>query len=124
MRPDQLKQLQDLSERLADVFLVEADPDNWSGGGLPRDMTKEERGDRHWDRKGALGTGAVLSHTLNILNHYDTPGRGTREDPGAEGELDKAITDAEKRASIALARVMSKAKGKDEFDRRTHGKPA
>ena len=125
MRPDQLKQLQDLSERLADVFLVEADPDNWSGGGkLPCDMDKQERGDRHWDRKGALGTGAVLTHTLNLINHYDAPGRGTREDPGAEGELDKAITDAEKRASAALARVMNKAKGKDEFDRRAHGKPA
>ena len=122
MRPDQIQRLKDLSESLADVFIVEADPANWSGGGLPRDMSQEERGNRHWDRKGALGTGAVLSHTLNVIKHYEDrkPAAGAEE--GTEGDLDKAIGDAERRAQAALDRVMNKAKGKDEFQRRALGK--
>lgn len=122
MRPDQIQRLRDLSEALADVFIVEADPANWSGGGLPRDMSQKERGNRHWDRKGALGTGAVLSHTLNVIKHYEDrkPPAGTQDDPDCD--LDNAITEAERRARSALDRVMNKAKGKDEFDRRIHGK--
>jgi len=123
MRPDQIQRLKDLSESLADVFIVEADPTNWSGDGrLPRDMSQEERGNRHWDRKGALGTGAVLSHTLNVIKHYEDrkPAAGAEEE--TEGDLDKAIGDAERRAQAALARVMDKAKGKDEFQRRALGK--
>jgi len=123
MRPDQIQRLKDLSESLADVFIVEADPTNWSGDGrLPRDMSQEERGNRHWDRKGALGTGAVLSHTLNVIKHYEDrkPAAGAEE--GTEGDLDKAIGDAERRAQAALDRVMNKAKGKDEFQRRALGK--
>lgn len=33
LRPDQLKSLADLAEKLADVFITEADPENWSGAG-------------------------------------------------------------------------------------------
>lgn len=118
MRPDQLQRLQDLSERLADVFLSEADPDNWTAGGkLPCDLTREERGDRHWDRKGAMGTGAVLRYTLDILNRQPSGG-GDREQDDA---MDASIREAEQRAAKALARVMDKARGKDEFDRRAHG---
>ena len=122
MRPDQIERLKELSENLADVFIIEADPVNWSGGGLPRDMSQEERGNRHWDRKGALGTGAVLSHTLNVIKHYEErhAAGNPEEDPG--GDLDKAIGEAERRAQAALARVMDKSKGRDEFQRRVTGK--
>lgn len=124
MRPDQIERLKELSENLADVFIIEANPANWSGGGLPRDMTPEQRGNRHWDRKGALGTGAVLSHTLNVIKHYEdrhaAGGGGGDDEP--DGNLDKAISDAEQRAQAALARVMDKSKGKDEFQRRATGK--
>lgn len=122
MRPDQIQRLKDLSESLADVFIVEADPDNWSGGGLPRDMSQEERGNRHWDRKGALGTGAVLSHTLNVIKHYEDRKPAGEAPDDDDGDLDKAITEAERRAKSALDRVMNKAKGKDEFQRRALGK--
>jgi hypothetical protein len=117
MRPDQMKMLNDLAEKLADVFLVEADPDNWSGGGLPADMSKEDRGNRHWDRKGAMGTGGVLRYTLDLLSHHvEGP-----SDPARESDLDAKIKDAEKRATAALNRVLDKASGKGEFDRRTLG---
>lgn len=120
MRPDQLAQLNDLAERLADVFIVEADPNNWSGAGqLPADMDPQTRGNRHWDRKGAMGTGGVLNTTLNLMQHW---GKGGPGDGQPDGDLDDAISDAEKRAKQALARVMNKAQGKAKFDAKTLGK--
>lgn len=123
MRPDQLEKLRALSERLADVFIVEADPDNWSGGGMPSEMTQQERGDRHWDRKGAMGTGGVLKYTLDLIA---SAGERRIDDDAEQAErdadLDRRIREAEKRASAAVARVLNKAKGKPEFDRRVHGK--
>ena len=126
MRPDQIARLQDLSEQLADVFITEADPTNWSGDGkLPCDMSRDERGSRHWDRKGAMGTGGVLKYTLDLVaaatkNAIDDPNAQTERD----ADLDAKISDAEKRAAAAVARVMNKAKSaeKAEFDKRVTGK--
>lgn len=120
MRPDQLKRLDDLAERLADVFLVEADPANWSGAGtLPADLDQQTRGNRHWDRKGAIGTGGVLNTTINLIKHYSAGGPGHDTD---DGDIDAVVADAEKRAKQALARVMNKAQGKAKFDAKVHGK--
>lgn len=121
MRPDQLAQLNDLAEKLADVFLAEADPDNWTAAGkLPMDMTQQERGDRHWDRKGAVGTGAVLNHTLNLIAHHKTG--GTAEETDENDDLDKRIQEAHRRAAAQVKAVLNKAQNKSEFDRRVHGK--
>lgn len=119
LRPDQIARIQDLQERLADVFLVEADPDNWNGAGkLPTEMSREERGDRHWDRKGAMGTGAVLKYTMDIVQH-STTGGGVEV---SEDDLEDKIKQAEAKAKKALARVMNKSAGKDEYDKRIGAK--
>lgn len=113
MRPDQLSKLSELSEHLADVFISEADPENWTGDGVaPRDMTKEERGNRHWDKKNAMATGGVLRYTLDLIksgqdHEIDSPAEQAERDT----DLDKKIVEAEKRAEAALARVMQRAKG-------------
>lgn len=121
MRPDQLAQLNDLAERLADVFILEADPNNWSGAGkLPADMDPQTRGNRHWDRKGAMGTGGVLNTTLNLIKHYSEDGPGAGQEDAAD--LDAAINDAERRAKAALARVMNKSAGKAKFLAKANGK--
>ena len=119
MRPDQLQRLQDLSERLADSFLLEADPAEWPGDGKPpTDMTQQERGDRYWAKKNAMATGGVLRFTLDVIGKHSTPGGST---PAEEDtDLDKRIQEAERRAAAATARVLGKAKG--EFDKRVHGK--
>lgn len=118
MRPDQIARLEQLSEQLADVFIVEADPENWTAGGvLPKDMSQQQRGDRHWDRKGAIGTGAVLSHVLNVLKSHG-PERDTEGNEKAEDDLDEMIKAAESKARKAVNRVIDRAKGKEEFDRR------
>jgi hypothetical protein len=38
MRPDQIQRLQDLSEKLAEVVLEEADPKEWPGAGISLDI--------------------------------------------------------------------------------------
>jgi hypothetical protein len=123
MRPDQIKRLEELTEKLADVFIVEADPENWSGGGaLPNQMTQQERGDRHWDRKGAMGTGGVLKYALDLVNHAQTGAIGADgKEQERDADLDRKISDAEKRAAAAVKRVLNKASGKDEFNKRVHG---
>jgi uncharacterized damage-inducible protein DinB len=109
MRPDQIAKIDDLVERLADVFIVEADPENWTAGGkLPCDMSKQERGDRHWDRKGAVGTATVLNHAINLSRHYReraamSPGGALPADE--EAELDETIRKAAQRAESAEQRA-------------------
>lgn len=123
MRPDQFQQLQDLSERLADVFLSEADPDNWSGAGkLPADMTKNERGDRHWDRKGAMGTGGVLRYTIDLINSAKAATINDDDEQAArDADLEAKIDDAKKRAHAAMKRVLDKT-AKANFDAAVHGR--
>lgn len=121
LRPDQIARIEELQEELADVFIQEADPTNWTAAGkLPNEMSKDERGDRHWDRKGAMGTGAVLKYTFDVLKAHANP--DDKGDGASDEDLDAVIASAEKKAKAALSRVMNKAQGKAEFDKRTHGK--
>lgn len=112
MREDQKIMLAELSERLADVFLQEADPVNWSGAGkLPVDLTREERGDRKWDKQNAMATGGVLRYVMDVTKaaqerEIDNPPEQAQRD----ADLDRQIREAEKRATTAMHRVMSKAK--------------
>ena len=123
MRPDQIERLQKLTEDLADVFLTEAEPCPWPGHG--EDMstwTPQIRGDRHWTKKNAMGTGAVLKYTLDLA-----AGAGANGDEAGnlhgerDADLDRSIREAEQRAAQAVARVLNKAAGKEEFDKRAHG---
>lgn len=118
MRPDQLQRLNDLSEKLADAFLVEADPSEWPGDGKsPADISQQERGDRYWCKKNAMATAGVLRFALD-LTAKAPPGE---TDHARDSDMDRKIAEAEKRASAAVARVLDKAK-KKTFDERVHGK--
>lgn len=106
MRADQLKRLQELSERLADQFILDADPDHWSGAGQKTaEMTQQERGDAYWCRKAAIATGGVLSSTMRLINDVDL-GAGQLE--GEDDALDKMVKAAERRAKEALQRAMNR----------------
>ena len=114
MRPDQLQRIRELSEQLADTFIAEADPSEWSGDGKPpAELTQQERGDRYWCKKNAMATGGVLTYTLNLIKHHEVPGGGSElgEQAGKDSDLDRKISEAEKRAEAAVARVMQRAKG-------------
>lgn len=115
MREDQAKRLAELQERLLDVFMDEADPDNWSGNGVkPAEMTQAQRGDRHWDKKSAASTMVVLTGVDRlILNTKEALGR----DPFDDSDMDKQIARAEAEAQKRAEAVISAA-------RKTHGKAA
>lgn len=112
MREDQKIMLAELSEKLADVFLQEADPVNWSGAGkLPVDLTREERGDRKWDKQNAMATGGVLRYVMDVTKAaQDRAIDDDAEQAERDSDLDRQIREAEKRATSAMNRVLSKAK--------------
>jgi len=118
LRKDQITMLEDLAERLADVFIEEADPANWSGAGTPMaDMTKEQRGNRHWDRKGAMGTGGVLKFTLDIAARANEQVSGDEDD----FDLEAQVKEAQKRASAAMLRIVDGGKRAEFLAKATGG---
>lgn len=113
MRPDQVILLKELAERLADVFIAEAEPDDWPGADTPAsEWTKEVRGDRVWVKKGAMATGGVLRYTLDLLARDAPVAGGQPEDGEKDSDLDRQIRDAERRATEAVNRALSRAKKK------------
>lgn len=108
MRPDQLQRLNDLSEKLADVVLEEADPAEWPGAHTPlAALTQQERGDRYWCKKNAAATFALLERTASLLADVKTVGNDRHKD---DDELDAQIRSKEKEAAKMLERVMKGAK--------------
>lgn len=105
MRPDQKKRLADVSERLTEIVINDADPDTWSGQGkLLGDMTKDERGDAAWCRKTAVQSVALLCRLQQLLRD-DAGGKGDGPDPEDD------IRRAEREAQKMLARVGARANG-------------
>lgn len=67
MRKDQVERLADISEKVADVFIMEADPDNWNGCGTPmQKMDNDTRGNRLWDKRNAVQTGTLLTRIIEL----------------------------------------------------------
>lgn len=109
MRADQIARLKDLSEKLADVVLEEADPDLWPGSGVtPADMTQEERGNRYWCKKNAAATFALLERTQSLLT--DASELDPRGQPHVRPELEAEIAAAEKRAAKSVEQALAKAR--------------
>ena len=127
IRQDQYERLQALAEKLTDVFLDEADSDNWPGKGiLPNAMEASTRGDRYWCKKNAVATVSLIQrvHTLTgLIQVASQGGAGAAgvDDTPEESSLDKEVADAEKEANKLMDQVLKKA-AKREFDKRTHGK--
>lgn len=118
MRPDQIERLVELEESLIDIYLEEADPKNWPGKGAMGDqLTKQQRGDRYWEKKNAIATVALAQETRKLIaNDKAALGR----DPYNGHELDDKISDAEKRAREAIDRVRA-GSTKSEFIKRATG---
>jgi hypothetical protein len=116
MRLDQFLKLQALSEKLADVVILDADAVNWSGAGLTASkMDQQTRGDAYWSRKIALSSISVLRGIQGLIHSTqqfgDTPpapaGEPAQDEPPS---LDAEIAQAEKDARAVLDRVMSGGK--------------
>lgn len=117
MRDDQYQRLQALTEKLMDVFLTEADPENWPGVGiLPNAMDKETRGNRYWCKKDAAATLTLNMRAITMIDaiRRRTPEDGAplagdqAEDDETEDSLDADISKAEKQAEALMAKLQKK----------------
>lgn len=103
MRKDQLKQLESLQEKLIDVLLVEADPDNWPAAEkLPMDLTRDERGDRYWCKKNASASLSVLNKVMGIIHYKEKPTIQPGTGAAANEEIESEIIASEREASKIL----------------------
>ena len=108
MRPDQIQRLAELSEKLAEVVLEEADPAEWPGANMPlASLSQQERGDRYWCKKNAAATFALLERTSSLL----TDAKDLRNNrPGEDDDMEKQIAAKEREAAKLLDKVMKGAK--------------
>lgn len=136
MRQDQYERLQQLEEKLLDVFFGESDPAEWPGFGKKiAAMDQQERGDLYWVKKNAAATLALTQRVGVLIGRVQMSGAGTTQPNGqpADGEgqdaetaaatsaLDADIYKAERDAA-ALLKELRTGQLKNRFDLRVHGK--
>lgn len=102
---DHAERLDTLAYKLGEVFLSEADPDNWPGAGLsPTEMSKEDRGDRNWQAKNANQMGALLMRVMELKAKMAAPaGQPAAGEPPVEDDVNKY----EKQAKELLKKVQA-----------------
>lgn len=107
MRPDQRVRLATVSERLAEVVIADADPENWSANGKALvDMTKGERGDANWCRKTAVQSVALLVRVEQLLGQTEAQRQRSGD---TEADTEAEIKRAEQAASALLDRVRERS---------------
>jgi hypothetical protein len=113
MRDDQIARMAEITEKIADVVLDEADPANWTAiDKKPNQMTVEERGGRYWDKKNANASMALLLNMQKLqINTKAALGR----DPYKDEELDGEIASAEKQAKKLLDEMQLNRKKKSTW---------
>jgi hypothetical protein len=122
MTPEQYLRLQELSAKLTDTVLFDADPDNWIGKGIaPKDLSQQQRGDAYWCRKLAVSSLSVLTRVTDLIQKQRNAGNGAAVVTDEESTLDAEINAAEKEAAKLLDKLNRRSK-KGEFDKRVHGK--
>lgn len=90
MRQDQIDRLQTLAEEIGEVFIEEATPENWNGAGIPlTQLDEKQRGNRYWDKKNAVQTGALLARVLDLRDRDSRSADTKMPDEDAEHEIKK-----------------------------------
>ncbi|KFC08501.1 hypothetical protein GTGU_01418 [Trabulsiella guamensis ATCC 49490] len=107
MHDDYKTRLTALSDKLTNVVLEEADPENWAGGNKRVNaLTKQERGDRYWDKKNAAASLTLLIKVHSLIGMH-TRG-GVPAEPGEgdeEFELGQRVSNAEREAAAIIKRL-------------------
>lgn len=102
MRQDQLDRLEDIEERVAEVFMAEADPDGWNGAGVSlKDMDEKTRGGRYWDKKNAIQTGTLLARVQDLRKRDGN----NLANPMPEEDAEQEVRRFEKEAKEAINRA-------------------
>ena len=109
MHSDYKTRLTALTDKLTDVVLQEADPANWPGAEKkPSELTKDERGDRYWDKKNAAASLTLLIKVHSLIG-MQTRGGTPVDNPGSGDdeafELGQQVSKAEKEAAAIIARL-------------------
>jgi hypothetical protein len=113
MKPEQIDKLKALSERLTDVLLFDADPENWVGVGIPASqLSREERGDAYWCRRVATASVSVLMRVESLIADVGAKHPAFGDD---EGDLDTEIAKAEKEAARLLKRLNNRESDRKAF---------
>lgn len=108
MTPDQLKRLEDISERVDEEFLTAADPNNWTGAGMhPTEMDKQTRGDRNWDVKNATQIGALAFRVRDLIERSKEDGHR----PEWDYDPEEQVKTYERRASEMLEKIAGRSRG-------------
>lgn len=103
MTPEQYTRLQSAIEMVADVFVDEADPRNWSGGvSSLSEMDKTTRGNRYWDKKNAIQTGTLLARMMDLQN-------GKTKEAGNVDAIEDKTAEYEKKAKELVQKIIEKA---------------
>jgi len=108
MHQDYKTRLTTLSDKLTDVVLEEADPAHWPGAGKkPSELTKDERGDRYWDKKNAAASLTLLIKVHSLIG-MQTRGGTPNDNPGQDDEafaLGQQVSKAEREAAAIIERL-------------------
>lgn len=68
MRQEQWEKLQEIEERLCDVFLAEADPLHWPKPGVPHhQLGADERAERYRAKRAAAETAMLLTRAQHLI---------------------------------------------------------
>jgi hypothetical protein len=112
VRDDQYARLKDVAEKLADVVIHDANPDNWTATGkASKQMTKDERGDAYWDRKLAAASISVLVRVYSVTGMVERAGDADPEAP-IDDSLDKEVSAAEREAKRILSKLATVSRAK------------
>lgn len=113
MRPDQLTRIESLRDRLLEVALKDADPDNWIGKGKkPDELTREERGDAKWCRSLAVQTVALTMQVQRLMLNPVTGHAAVPSEPDKPAEVEAEVDTVEaeiQRYETAAAEVLTRA---------------
>lgn len=127
MRLDQYQKLQELQEKLYDVFLDEASPESWPGQGLKLSMMDAKtRGDLYWCRKTAASVLVLANRVGDTIGRVQLDGDGPSPSDAAAGEpseadqVDGEIAAYEKQAMAVLSELQQGSR-KAAFDKKVHG---
>jgi hypothetical protein len=108
VRTEQFERMQSLAEKLTDVVIDEANPDEWPGKDTKLiELTRDQRGDRYWCKKNAAATLSLLTKMHSLLGivekrNVDPPDEDEHDD------LEDEIKAAEKEATKILKTVQDR----------------
>lgn len=108
MQRDYKTRLSTLCDQLTDVVLQEADPTQWPGADKQiSELTKDERGDRYWDKKNAAASLTLLIKVHSLLGMHLRG--GTADSLGEQDDeafaLGQQVSKAEREATAILERL-------------------